>query len=146
MVGFSVRATLRIYYPSVLENRLKKLRFKNRISPTGNSMVMLNEHEEDTYLDQEMQDGEKLRSVSYDVWKDEKTGFVKIEKYVGSFHSDLCPRCNYQTLNIVTEKLVKASSNTSNDLLKSYKCSFCGFKEDKIILLKSRGTSTVFSN
>ena len=86
ILGVIIRSILKFYYPFYIEKRLKKLRYKPRISPTGNEMKLLSEDEEDVYLDEGMIAEENVFSVDYDVWKDESSGYTKIEKYQGHLH------------------------------------------------------------
>lgn len=76
---------LRFHYPFYMEKRLRKLRFRPRISPTGAPMRLLTEQEEDAYLDEGMLAEENIFSLDYDVWKDEESGFIKVEKYADIF-------------------------------------------------------------
>jgi len=104
IVALIVQNLLKFYYPFFIEKRLKVLRYKPRISPkTGKPMKLLSEEEEDAYLDEGMQAEENVFSIDYDVWKDEETGYVKIEKYSGHLHALQCPECNYQTFKVAKE-------------------------------------------
>ena len=100
-------------------------------------MKLLSEEEEDVHLDEGMQAEENLYSVDYDVWKDEETGFIKIEKYAGHLHAIQCPECNYQTFKVQREEIVKQPSTTEEgELIKHYQCSYCGYKARKNVVLK----------
>ena len=129
---------LRFYYPFFIEKRLKVLRYKPRISPkTGKAMKLLSEEEEDAHLDEGMQTEENVYSVDYDVWKDEETGFTKIEKYAGHLHAIQCPECNYQTFKVNREEIIKQPTDTEEgELVKHYQCSYCGYKARKTVALK----------
>jgi DNA-directed RNA polymerase subunit RPC12/RpoP len=135
-----VQNLLKFYYPFFIEKRLKVLRYKPRISPkTGKPMKLLSEEEEDVHLDEGMQAEENLYSVDYDVWKDEETGFIKIEKYAGHLHAIQCPECNYQTFKVMREEIVKQPSETEEgELIKHYQCSYCGYKARKNVVLKQQ--------
>jgi hypothetical protein len=113
---------LKFYYPFYIEKRLKVLRYKPRISPkTGKPMKLLSEEEEDVYLDEGMIAEENLFSMDYDVWKDEESGFVKIEKYAGHLHAVQCPECNYQTFKVIKEEILKAPTEIEEgELMKHY--------------------------
>jgi hypothetical protein len=134
-----IQNLLKFYYPFFIEKRLKALRYKPRISPkTGKPMKLLSEQEEDAYLDEGMQAEENVFSVDYDVWKDEETGYIKIEKYAGHLHALECPECNYQTFKIVREEILRQPTPTEEgELLKHYQCSYCGFKAKKTVTLKA---------
>ena len=138
MTALIVQNLLKFYYPFYIEKRLKVLRYQPRISPkTGKPMKLLSEEEEDAYLDEGMQAEENVFSIDYDVWKDEETGYIKIEKYSGHLHAIQCPECNYQTFKVVKEEIIKApTSSEEGELLKHYQCSYCGYKAKKTVVLK----------
>lgn len=133
IIGVIIQNILRFYFPFYIEKRLKKLRYTPRISPkTGKAMKLLSEEEEDVYLDEGMQAEEDIFSVDYDVWVDEETGYTKIEKYSGHLHALQCSECNYQTLKVVKEEIIKSPTMTEEgELMKYYKCSYCGHKARK---------------
>jgi hypothetical protein len=138
IVALIVQNLLKFYYPFFIEKRLRALRYKPRISPkTGKPMKLLSEEEEDAYLDEGMQAEENVFSVDYDVWKDEETGYVKIERYAGHLHALQCPECNYQTFKVVREEILKAPTTTEEgELLKHFQCGYCGYKARKTVTLK----------
>jgi hypothetical protein len=138
IVALIVQNLLKFYYPFFIEKRLKVLRYKPRISPkTGKAMKLLSEDEEDSYLDEGMQAEENVFSIDYDVWKDEETGYVKIEKYSGHLHALRCPECNYQTFKVVREEILKVPTQTEEgELSKHYQCGYCGFKAKKNVVLR----------
>jgi len=133
IIGVIVQNLLKFYYPFYIEKRLKKLRYKPRISPkTGKPMKLLSEEEEDVYLDEGMQAEEDIFSVDYDVWVDEETGYTKIEKYSGHLHALQCPECNYQTFRVSKEDIIKSPTTTEEgELLKYFECGYCGHKAKK---------------
>lgn len=133
ILGIVVSNILRFYYPFYVEKRLNKLRYTPRISPkSGKPMKLLAEDEEDVYLDEGMQVEENVFSVDYDVWIDEETGYTKIEKYKGHLHALKCPECNYQTFKIQREEILTSpSENSPGELMKFFKCDYCGHKERK---------------
>ena len=133
IVGVIISNLLKFYYPFYVEKRLKKLRYQPRISPkTGKPMKLLSEDEEDVYLDEGMQAEENVFSVDYDVWIDEESGFTKIEKYAGHLIALQCPECNYQTLKVVKEEILESPTiSDEGELMKFYKCDYCGYKERK---------------
>lgn len=140
IVALIVQNLLKFYYPFYIEKRLKVLRYKPRLSPkTGKAMKLLSEEEEDAYLDEGMQAEENVFSVDYDVWKDEETGYIKIEKYAGHLHAIQCPECNYQTFKVVKEEIVKQPTSTEEgELIKHYLCGYCGHKAKKTVQLKQQ--------
>lgn len=137
-----VQNLLKFYYPFYIEKRLKVLRYQPRISPkSGKPMKLLSEDEEDAFLDEGMQAEENVFSIDYDVWKDEETGFIKIEKYAGHLHALECPECNYQTFKVIKEEILKAPSPVEEgELLKHYQCGYCGYKAKKTVTLKAAST------
>lgn len=139
IVALIIQNLLKFYYPFFIEKRLKVLRYQPRISPkTGKAMKLLGEDEEDAYLDEGMQAEENVFSTDYDVWKDEETGYIKIEKYSGHLHALQCPECNYQTFKIVREEILSAPTPTEEgELMKHYQCGYCGYKAKKTVTLKS---------
>lgn len=138
IVALIIQNLLKFYYPFFIEKRLKVLRYKPRISPkSGKPMKLLSEEEEDAYLDEGMQAEENVFSIDYDVWKDEETGYVKIEKYAGHLHALQCPECNYQTFKVVKEEILKAPTITDEgELLKHFQCGYCGYKAKKSVVLR----------
>jgi hypothetical protein len=138
IVALIVQNLLKFYYPFFIEKRLKVLRYKPRVSPkTGKAMKLLSEEEEDAYLDEGMQAEENVFSIDYDVWKDEETGYVKIEKYSGHLHALRCPECNYQTFKVVREEILKTPTQTEEgELTKHYQCGYCGYKAKKNVTLR----------
>jgi hypothetical protein len=140
IVAVIVQNLLKFYYPFYIEKRLKLLRYMPRISPkTGKPMKLLSEEEEDAYLDEGMQAEENVFSVDYDVWKDEETGFIQIEKYAGHLHALQCPECNYQTFKVVKEEIVKQPTDLEEgEIIKHYLCGYCGYKAKKSVILKQQ--------
>lgn len=138
IVALIVQNLLKFYYPFFIEKRLKVLRYRPRISPkTGKIMKLLSEEEEDAYLDEGMIAEENVFSVDYDVWKDESSGFIKIERYAGHLHALQCPECNYQTFKVVKEEILKQPTATEEgELLKHYQCGYCGYKSKKTVHLR----------
>jgi len=138
IVALIVQNLLKFYYPFFIEKRLKVLRYKPRVSPkTGKAMKLLSEEEEDTYLDDGMQAEENVFSIDYDVWKDEETGYVKIERYAGHLHALQCPECNYQTFKVVKEEILKnPTPSDEGELLKHFQCGYCGYKAKKTVTLR----------
>ena len=146
LYGYIAQLIIKFYYPGVLEKKLKKLRYTPRINPeNGNKMKLLSEDEEDAYLDEGMQAEENVFSVDYDVWIDEATGYTKIEKYKGHLSALECDRCGFQTLRLQKEEIIKEATDTEDgELLKEFKCSYCGRIKRKNVILthKIKDSST----
>ncbi|MCY4418814.1 MAG: hypothetical protein OXB93_03090 [Cytophagales bacterium] len=125
---------LNFYYPKVLYKRLNKYRYAPRTNPsTGNKMRLLSEDEEDKYLDEGMQAEEDAFSVDYDVWLDEQTNEVIIEKYKGNLIAEECD-CGFQTLKLVNQEIVQDPDDASSNVLKKhYLCSYCGEEVERFV-------------
>jgi DNA-directed RNA polymerase subunit RPC12/RpoP len=137
VVGYGAWVTLKFYYPFVLEKRLQRIRFKPMKSPkSGNPMRILNENEEDAHLTEEMMAEEDSFTVDYDVWMDDATGYTVIEKYDTHYHALVCENCNFRTLKLQKEEIVREPTRTEEGMLQNYyKCSYCGYsavKEERI--------------
>ncbi len=127
LVTYSAALILDFYYPTRLNYKLRKLRYTPRINPAnGNKMRLLSEDEEDVHLDEGMQAEENIFSIDYDVWLDEKTGDLKIEKYQGHLTALLCNNCGFYTMKVFMEEIIERNEDGSpKELLKHYKCSYC---------------------
>jgi len=126
LVGYIAALVLDYYYPTRLNTKLRRLRYTPRKSSTGNTMKLLSEDEEDVHLDEGMQAEENIFSIDYDVWVDEKTKEIKIEKYQGHLISLQCNNCGFYTMRVQREEIVEKNEDGSpKDLLKHYQCSYC---------------------
>jgi hypothetical protein len=126
LVGYIAALVLNYYYPTPLNTKLRRLRYTPRTSSTGNKMKLLSEDEEDVHLDEGMQAEENIFSIDYDVWIDEKTKELKIEKYQGHLISLQCHNCGFYTMRVQREEIVEKNEDGSpRDLLKHYQCSYC---------------------
>lgn len=140
----SLSSLVRILYPRVVERRLKRIRNKPRISPTGNVMRKLTEKEEDVHLDQDQidQESSEIHSVDYDVWIDEKSGFKKIEKYMAYQQAEECSACGFVTLKIISEEIeVKPTIDETGLLLKHYRCTYCRHREAREVVIAKLSTN-----
>jgi len=140
LYGYVAHLVLQFHYPLRLEKILKKLRYTPRINPkTGNRMILLNEEEEDAYLDEGMQAEENTFTVDYDVWKDEETGYTHIEKYEGHLSTLECDRCGFHTLKLNNEEIIREPTETDDgEILKEYTCSYCNrIKRKNVALIKT---------
>lgn len=126
LIGYIIYLILKFYYPTFLERKLIVLRYTPRISKTGSEMKLLSEEEEDVHLDEGMQAEENVFSIDYDVWVDEHTGEVQIEKYLGYLEALECGSCGFSTLKLHKEEIVSAATEEEEGkLLKHYKCTYC---------------------
>lgn len=127
LVGYVASLILDFYYPTRLNLKLKQLRFMPRVNAkTGNKMRLLSEDEEDVHLREGMQAEENVFSIDYDVWIDEKTSDIKIEKYQGHLVALQCGNCGFYTMRVVKEEIVETHDDGQpKELVKNYKCSYC---------------------
>lgn len=89
-------------------------------------MRLLSEEEEDVHLDEGMIAEENVFSIDYDVWIDEKTGDVKVEKYEGRLQALQCNSCGFYTMRVVKEEVTKhPEGGEPGELVKSYQCTYC---------------------
>lgn len=129
LIGYVGYLILKFYNPGKIQKKLDKWRYMPRISSTGNEMKLLSEEEEDVYLDEGMQAEENIFSVDYDVWVDEITKEIKIEKYAGYLEVLKCGTCTFQTLKLREEEIIKPATDFEDgELLKHYECTYCSSK------------------
>jgi len=126
---------IKFAYPTTLEKKMRKWRYKPRVNKkTGNLMKLLSEEEEDVHLDEGMQAEENVFSVDYDVWVDEETGDVQIEKYPGHLIAYQCNSCGFKTMKLVKEEIVLAPTEyTDGEMIKNYQCTYCKSKRSKTV-------------
>lgn len=127
LVGYVSALILEYYYPTRLNVKLRKWRYMPRTNPAnGNKMRLLSEDEEDIHLNEGMQAEENIFSIDYDVWVDEKTKDVKIEKYQGHLIALQCKNCGFYTMKVQKEEIVERNEDGSpKELLKHYQCTYC---------------------
>jgi hypothetical protein len=117
---------LEYYYPTVLNRKLRKWRYTPRTSSAGNEMRLLSEEEEDVHLQEGMKAEENVFSIDYDVWMDEKSGEVKIEKYAGHLQALQCNSCGFFTMRVVREEITRQPGpGGPGELIKHYQCQYC---------------------
>jgi len=117
---------LEYYYPTILNRKLQKWRYMPRKSSTGNEMRLLSEEEEDVHMNEGMRAEENVFSIDYDVWVDEQTGEVKIEKYPGHLQALQCNSCGFYTMKVVKEEITRQPDKTTpGELIKHFQCSYC---------------------
>jgi hypothetical protein len=127
LVSYVAALILQYYYPTRLDFKLRKLRYTPRINPkNGRKMRLLREDEEDVHLNEGMQAEENIFSIDYDVWVDESTNDVKIEKYQGHLTALQCKNCGFYTMKVLKEEIVERNEDGSpKELVKHYQCSYC---------------------
>jgi hypothetical protein len=117
---------LEYYYPTILNRKLNKWRYMPRVSAAGNEMRLLSEEEEDVHMEEGMKAEESAFSIDYDVWMDEKSGEVKIEKYPGHLQALKCNSCGFYTMRVTKEEITRQPSKTApGELIKHYQCLYC---------------------
>ena len=126
LVSYVAFLVLDYYYPTILNKKLRKWRYTSRVNPkTGSKMRLLGE-EEDVHLEAGMQAEENVFSIDYDVWVDEKSGDVKIEKYPGHLQASQCNSCGFYTMKVIKEEITQQpSDDVPGELIKHYQCSYC---------------------
>ncbi len=126
MIIYISSLVLDYYYPTIVNRKLRRLRFAPRTSSTGGKMKLLSEDEEDVHLNEGMQAEESIFSIDYDVWVDQKTNEIKIEKYQGHLISLQCNNCGFYTMRVKQEEIIeKNEDGTPKEILKHYQCAYC---------------------
>lgn len=126
LVGYVAFLILEYYYPTILNKKLKKWRFMPRTGKSGNKLRLLGEEEEDVHLEEGMRAEENVFSIDYDVWIDEKTGDLKIEKYPGHLQALKCNSCGFYTMKVVKEEITRQPGKDSpGELIKHFQCYYC---------------------
>ncbi|MBL0743465.1 hypothetical protein JI741_19690 [Chryseolinea sp. Jin1] len=126
LVAYVAFLVLDYYYPTILNRKLRKWRFMPRKGKDGNLLRLLSEEEEDVHLEEGMRAEENVFSIDYDVWMDEKTGDVKIEKYPGHLQALKCNSCGFYTMKVVREEVTREpSKDAPGELIKHYQCYYC---------------------
>jgi hypothetical protein len=126
-VGYIASLILEYYYPTKLNKKLRKWRYATRLnSKTGNEMRLLSESEEDVHLEEGKQAEENIFTIDYDVWIDEQSKDVKIEKYKGHLVGQQCGNCGFYTMRVVREEISELNADSfPKEVVKHYQCSYC---------------------
>jgi len=127
LVAYVAKLILQYYYPTKVNEKLKKWRYMPRVNPkTGNRMRLLTEEEEDVHLDEGKRTEESIFSIDYDVWVDDKTGDIHIEKYQGHLTALRCNNCGFYTMRVVSEEVSQTfEDGAPKEVIKHYKCEYC---------------------
>ncbi len=144
---FAAYSILNYYYPLYQQRQLIYWRYRPRICPiTGNIMRLLSEVEEDVYLDKEAWDGENTFSVDHDVWMEDETGKICIEKYSGFVEASICEKCSMQTSKVFQEEIISPTTAFSKgELLKHHECSNCKARKTTVHTIRyTKESITVF--
>jgi len=139
MVGYGFWAYVKYYYPFILEKRLKKIRFKTmRSTTTGNRLRLLNELEEDEFLSKEMIEKEDNLEADFDVWIDDSNKQTVTMQYDITDDAFVCSNCNFRTLKENSETVLKEATREESGLvMREYRCTYCGHREEKNIKVPS---------
>jgi len=126
LVAYVAFLVLEYYYPTVVHRKLNKWRYMPRKGGSGVALRLLSEEEEDVHLAEGMQAEENVFSIDYDVWMDEKSGDVKIEKYPGHLQALKCNSCGFYTMKVVREEITRQpGKDVMGELIKHYQCYYC---------------------
>lgn len=126
LIVYVAYLVLEYYYPTILHRKLRKWRYMPRKSKAGNEMRLLSEEEEDVHMEEGMRAEENVFSIDYDVWMDEGSGEVKIEKYPGHLQALQCNSCGFYTMKVQREEITRQpGKNTPGELIKHYQCLYC---------------------
>jgi hypothetical protein len=126
LVAYVAFLILEYYYPTILNRKLKKWRYMPRIGKSGVKLRLLGEEEEDVHWEEGMLAEESAFSLDYDVWIDEKSGDIQIEKYPGHLQALKCNSCGFYTMKVVKEEITKApTKDAPGELIKHFQCYYC---------------------
>jgi hypothetical protein len=127
LVAYVAKLVLQYYYPTKLNAKLKKWRYMPRVNAkTGNRMRLLSEEEEDVHLEEGKQSEEDIFSIDYDVWIDDKSGEIQVEKYPGHLTALRCNNCGFFTMRVHHEEVSQRFEDDSpKEIIKHYKCDYC---------------------
>ncbi len=126
LVAYVAFLILEYYYPTIVNRKLRKWRYMPRMGKSRNKLRLLGEEEEDVHLEEGMRAEENVFSIDYDVWIDEKSGEVKIEKYPGHLQALKCNSCGFYTMNVVKEEITRQPTKESpGELIKHFQCYYC---------------------
>lgn len=96
----------------------------------GQTMRLLSEKEEDTYLKSDQIAEEDVKSVDHDVWLCDACQATRILPYVASTMYQKCPQCGALTYKLDSDKvIVPATTLNKGRGEKVYECKHCKFKK-----------------
>ena len=93
-----------------------------------NARVLLNEVEDDEFLDPPEQIEERIGSVDYDVWaclECEQVLKLRYGKFWTRFSN--CPKCRYTTRSKITRTLIQATTSRGGRVLVEESCAYCDY-------------------
>ncbi len=137
-----------LFFFIYLKRKLKALRYQRRFSrETGAPMHLLNEEEDDTYLERGQLMEEQLGSVDYDVWITEDSEDLLVLAYDRRFSSyRKCPECKYKTYIKTRTELIRRATYSHSGLKRHYyECKNCRYhhSRDERIPKKTRSGGAV---
>src|SRR5690606_34297036 len=106
LVGYVAYLIMDYYYPTILNRKLKKLRYAPRTSAAGNTMRLLSEDKEGVHLEEGRKYEASALSILYDVLVDDASGELKSDDTQG--HPDALKRhtCGLITMHLVRGEIV----------------------------------------
>jgi len=139
------------FLPLLILNKwlLKRWRNMPRISPQGYKMRLLNEEEDDKYLEGGQIKEEIIKSIDYDVWIADESGETLILGYVYRFTPyRKCPKCKYKTYYQKSNVVIQAATYSSSGKgQRTYVCENCGHKVvSTYIIPKNKVQAPVHTN
>ncbi|MEZ4936470.1 MAG: TPM domain-containing protein [Crocinitomicaceae bacterium] len=141
LIKFSSLGIFRIFFPfpfllfrSIISRFMDSYRYKTRYSPTtGSELFLLNENEEDKFLDKLHEAKEKVGSYDYDVWISEGGAEFVIIPYKTWFKFvRKCPSCKQRTMEYKGSTVTRSATYSSSGAgYKTYVCQNCKHKKIK---------------
>ncbi len=128
-----------------LRRKLRQLRYQPRFSKINNEpMRLLQETEEDPYLEKGQITEEEIGVADYDVWVTEDSSDLLILRYRKFFTSyTKCPKCRYQTYHHSRSQVLKKATRSSTgkkELI--YECENCHYEKRKMVTIPKVGSSS----
>jgi uncharacterized protein len=102
-------------------------RHPRQCNACGGQLELLEEAEDDAYLDRGQRAEEKVGSVNYDVWFCERCEDVEIiarERWLSS--KAKCVKCGYKTAQETTTTVTAATTTSQGEVRVTQRCAHCG--------------------
>lgn len=130
-----------IYYFRLRKRKLKEYRYAPRFShKNGKKLYLLNDIDEDAFLENAQVLEEKLKSVAYDVWATEDKSDYLVLQYEGSSRKyRKCQKCHYKTYGKTnTRILVSATYDREGEKEETYVCKNCNFTKTLVMTIPKK--------
>ena len=104
------------------------MRYRPRECTCGEDMVLLNEVEDDEFLDAAERLEEQIGSVDYDVWAClpcEEVLKLRYGKFWTRFSQ--CPKCDYKTRSSIKRTLIRATTSHGGKVMVEEQCEYCDY-------------------